>query len=67
MTSLTVTQSDIDDVLRRAGLPLTQLPTQPPPPFGTEGFEIYEGVIDPRAYLRPPLTVASSLLAQPLH
>lgn len=66
MTHL-VTQEEIDAVLRRADLPLSEQVTQPPPPFGTEGFERYEGIIDPRAYLRAPLTVSSSLLAQPLH
>lgn len=62
-----VTQQELDSLLLRAGLPLTEKVTQPPPPFGAEGFEIYEGYLDPRAYLRPGLTVASSLLAQPLH
>jgi hypothetical protein len=64
---LIVTQQEIDAVLSRAGLPLTERATQPPPPFGSEGFELYQDFIDPRAYLRPALTVSSSLLAQPLH
>lgn len=62
-----VTQSEIDDLLRRAGLPLTEKVTQPPPPFGAEGFDLYEGYLDPRAYLRPALTVSSSLLSQPMY
>jgi hypothetical protein len=62
-----VTQSDIDSLLLRAGLPLDEKVTQPPPVFGAEGFDLYEGYLDPRGYLRPALTVSSSLLSQPMY
>lgn len=62
-----VTQEEVDSLLRRAGLPLSERVTQPPPAFGTEGFDLYQGVIDPRAYLRPALAVSPALLTQPLY
>lgn len=62
-----VTQTEVNALLHRAGLPLSEKPTQPPPPFGSEGFDLYEDFIDPRAYLRPQNTVSTSLLSQPLY
>lgn len=62
-----VTQTEVNALLHRAGLPLSEKPTQPPPPFGSEGFALYEDFIDPRGYLRAPLTVASSLLDHPMY
>jgi len=67
MTRPFVTQQEIDSLLRRAGLPLAERATRPPPPFGTEGFEVYQDAIDPRAYLRPALPAPSSLLSHPLY
>jgi hypothetical protein len=62
-----VTQAEIDDLLRRAGLPLDEKVTEPPPPFGAAGFDLYQDFIDPRAYFRPALTVSPALLSQPLY
>lgn len=66
-----VTQTEIDSLLQNAGLPLSEpalddRQTTPAPPFGTDGFELYEDHLDHRGYLRAPLTVASSLLDVPL-
>jgi len=69
---LPVTQADIDDVLRRAGLPTSlEEPTIPAPPETfcdhAIGLEIYVPVIDPRGYLRAPIAVHASLLTHPLY
>lgn len=66
-----VTQSEIDALLEAAGLPTSTTPvddrpTQPAPPLG-KGFEPYETVIPPSAYLRAPLNVCASLLDHPLY
>ncbi len=67
MTRPFITQQDLDSLLLEAGLPQGEQITQPPPPFGSEGFELYQDFIDPRAYLRPALTVSSSLLSHPMY
>ncbi len=65
--SALVTQQDLDSLLLEAGLPQGEQVTQPPPPFGSAGFELYQDFIDPRGYLRAPLTVSSSLLSIPMY
>jgi hypothetical protein len=70
MTSITVTQGDIDDVLRRAGLPTAdEAPTRRPEAFSDRapGLELYFPIIDRDAYLRAPGAVPASLLAHPLY
>jgi hypothetical protein len=64
-----VTQSDIDDVLRRAGLPLEEAPTRQPKAFSDAalGLEIYFPIIDREAYLRAPGAPDASLLTHPLY
>lgn len=71
----TVTQEEIDAVLRRAGLPTStdsvdNTPTTPCPPDVTFadafGMELYVAFIDPRACLRAPRAPSAALLNQPL-
>ena len=67
---VTVTQSDIDDVLRRAGLPTSEeTPTRRPESFSDSaaGLEIYFPIIDREAYLRAPGAAPASVLAHPLY
>ena len=65
--SALVTQQDLDSLLLQAGLPQGEQVTEPPPPFGAQGFELYQDYLDPRGYLRAPLTVSTSLLSQPMY
>jgi len=68
--TITVTQADINDVLRRAGLPTSdETPTRRPEAFSDSatGLEIYFPIIDRDAYLRAPGAAPASLLAHPLY